>query len=41
MNNFCKTLAVSQSAAAIRMKQLGYLEEKPLFDFHDPLDVWP
>lgn len=35
-----KLLAVSKSAAEIRLRQLGYLEERPYAEFVDPLEVW-
>lgn len=36
----CQTLGVSKSAAMIRLRQLGYLEERPYVEFVDPLEVW-
>lgn len=36
----CQTLGVSKSAAVIRLRQLGYLEEHPYTEFSDPLEVW-
>ena len=36
----CKQLAVSKSAATIRLKQLGYIIERPFSEFVDPLEVW-
>lgn len=36
----CKQLGVSKSAAVIRLRQLGYIEDRPYSDYHDPLEVW-
>ena len=36
----CQALGVSKSAAVIRLRQLGYLEERPYAEFVDPLEVW-
>lgn len=37
----CKQLAVSKSAAVIRLRQLGYIEDRPYREYIDPLEVWP
>ena len=37
----CKQLAVSKSAAVIRLRQLGYIEDRPYRECIDPLEVWP
>ena len=36
----CHALGVSKSAAVIRLRQLGYLQERPYVEFVDPLEVW-
>ena len=36
----CAQLGVSQSAAVIRLRQLGYLEDRPYSEFNDPTEVW-
>lgn len=36
----CAQLGVSQSAAVIRLRQLGYLEDRPYSEFDDPTEVW-
>ena len=36
----CQQLAVSKSAAAIRLRQLGYIEDRPYREYSDPLEVW-
>lgn len=36
----CSTLGVSKSAAIIRLRQLGYIEDHPYRDYIDPLEVW-
>jgi hypothetical protein len=38
--NICQTFGVSKSAAIIRLKELGFMEERPYSDFRDPLEVW-
>ena len=35
----CAQLGVSQSAAVIRLRQLGYLEDRPYSEFDDPTEV--
>ena len=37
---FCRWLGVSKSAAVIRIRQLGLLEDKPYSEYVDPLEVW-
>lgn len=37
----CNALEVSKTAAIIRLRQLGYIEDRPLSEFVDPLEVWP
>ena len=36
----CQTLGVSKAAAVIRLRQLGYIEDRPLSEYVDPLEVW-
>ena len=36
----CGQLGVSKSAAVIRLRQLGYLEDRPYREFADPVEVW-
>lgn len=36
----CQHLGVSKSAAIIRLRQLGHLEDRPYLEYHDPLEVW-
>lgn len=37
----CQSLGVSKSAAIIRLRQLGYIEDCPYAEYDDPLEVWP
>lgn len=37
----CQTLGVSKTAAVIRLRQLGYIEDRPFQEYIDPLEVWP
>ena len=36
----CQALGVSKTAAVIRLRQLGYIEDHPLTEYVDPLEVW-
>lgn len=36
----CMQLGVSRSAAVIRLRQLGYIEDRPYAEYEDPLEVW-
>lgn len=36
----CQSLGVSKTAAIIRLRQLGYIEERPYREFVDPREVW-
>lgn len=36
----CQTLGVSKTAAVIRLRQLGYIEDRPFAEYVDPLEVW-
>lgn len=40
LNLICHQLGVSKSAAIIRLKDLGYIEDRPYIEFVDPLEVW-
>ena len=40
LSQLCQTLGVSKSAAVIRLRQLGYMEERPYAEYIDPLEVW-
>ena len=35
----CDCFGVSKSAMVIRLRQLGFLEDRPFSEFHDPLEV--
>ena len=37
---FCHMFGVSKSAAKIRLRQLGYIIQKPRSEYIDPLEVW-
>lgn len=36
----CHQLGVSKTAAVIRLRELGYVEDRPYREFVDPLEVW-
>lgn len=36
----CQALGVSKTAAIIRLRQLGYIEDHPRTEYVDPLEVW-
>ena len=36
----CSQLGVSRAAAVIRLRQLGYIEDRPNLEYVDPLEVW-
>lgn len=40
LNMLCQNLGVSKSAAIIRLRHLGHLEDRPYLEYHDPLEVW-
>lgn len=40
LDRLCQTLGVSRSAAVIRLRQMGYLEDRPFAEYDDPLEVW-
>lgn len=37
----CHILGVSKTAVVIRLRQLRYIDDKPLYEFVDPIDVIP
>ena len=36
----CRQFAVSKLAAVIRLRHLGYIEDRPYREYSDPLEVW-
>jgi len=36
----CQFLGVSKTALVIRLRELGFLEDRPYVDYHSPLEVW-
>ena len=40
LNLICQQMGVSKSAAIIRLRQLGYVEDRPYMEYRDPLEVW-
>lgn len=40
LTSFCDALGVSRAAAIIRLRQLGYLEDRSFSELRDPLEVW-
>lgn len=40
LNMICSQLGVSKTAAVIRLRHLGYIEDRPLLAYVDPLEVW-
>ena len=40
LTHLCGTLSVSKTAMVIRLRQLGYIEDKPYRDYHDPTEVY-
>ena len=36
----CRQFAVSKSAAVIRLRHLGYIEDRPYREYSDPVEVW-
>lgn len=40
LSMLCQNLGVSKSAAIIRLRHLGYLEDRPHLEYSDPLEVW-
>ncbi|MDR3210061.1 MAG: ImmA/IrrE family metallo-endopeptidase [Oscillospiraceae bacterium] len=39
LDNFCAALGVSRAATVIRLRQLGYLEDRPRSAFFDPVEI--
>ncbi len=39
LDNLCHSLLVSRQAMTIRLRQLGYLIDRPIHEFYDPLEV--
>ena len=40
MKNICEILEGSRSALEIRLRQLGYLLDKPYTEYQGTLEVW-
>ncbi len=40
LDRICQQFGVSKTAAVIRLKQLGHLENRPYSEYSDPLEVW-
>lgn len=40
LGRICQLFGVSKSAAIIRLRQLGYIEDRSFFEYVDPLEVW-
>ena len=40
MKNICEILEVSRSVLEIRLRQLGYLLDKPYTEYQGTLEVW-
>lgn len=40
LGRICQLFGVSKSAAIIRLRQLGYIEDHSLSEYVDPLEVW-
>ena len=40
LTHICHALGVSKAAAVIRLRQLGYIEDRPYLEYRDPLEVW-
>ena len=37
---FCRLFGVSKTTASIRLRQLGYMIDRPFSEYVDPLEVW-
>ena len=37
---FCRLFGVSKTTASIRLRQLGYMVDRPISEYVDPLEVW-
>ena len=35
----CDRFGVSKTALVIRLRQLGFLEDRPYSEYHDPLEI--
>lgn len=40
LTEFCSALGVSKSAAVIRLRQMGYIEDRPYRELFNSLEVW-
>jgi len=40
LSMICQQLGVSKAAAIIRLRHLGYIEDRPYLEYVDPLEVW-
>ena len=40
LSMICSQLGVSRAAAVIRLRHLGYIEDRPYLEYVDPLEVW-
>ena len=40
LNLLCRQFGVSKSAAIIRLRHLGYIDNRPYAEYSDPLEVW-
>jgi hypothetical protein len=40
LNLICGHLGVSKTAAIIRLRDLGYIEDRPYLEFRNPVEVW-
>lgn len=41
LSHLCQWLDVSKAAMIIRLRQLGYMEDRPYSEYNDPTEVWP
>lgn len=41
LSHLCQWLDVSKAAMIIRLRQLGYMEDRPYREYDDPTEVWP
>ena len=39
LETLCRSLMVSRQAMIIRLRELGYLVDRPAHEFYDPLDI--
>lgn len=40
LSHLCQWLDVSKTAMIIRLRQLGYMEDRPYSEYDDPTEVW-